>query len=278
MLVAQITDTHISPKGHRAYGLVDTAAFLASAVTFINESALPVDAVIVTGDLTDFGTAEEYAHFAELVAPLGVPVLPLPGNHDDPVVMAAALGHLAPLPGKGDLSYVADIGELRLVMLDSTVPGQPHGLLSPERLTWLDGVLATEPARPALLALHHPPFASGIRHMDVQNCFGAEALRALLERHPNVLATVCGHVHRSVHTIFAGRPATIAPSPAHAVSLTFDPAAPPSFHLEPPALHLHWWHEDESAPFGRLVTHLVPIGRFSGPHPFLDECGRIISD
>ncbi|WP_088345110.1 MULTISPECIES: phosphodiesterase [Rhodomicrobium] len=276
MYIAQLTDTHIRPKGHVAYGLVDTAAFLARAVDFIARSALPIDAVIVTGDLTDFGTAEEYAHFLELIAPLAVPVLPLPGNHDERAAMALALAHMAPFGQTqgDDLSYAADLGPLRLIMLDATVPGAPHGAVLPVHLAWLEGVLASAPDRPALLALHHPPFLTGIRHMDVQNCQGASELEALLMRWPNVLAVVCGHVHRSVHTSLAGRGASIAPSPAHAVTLDLAPHAPPSFHLEPPGFHLHCWQATEGGPHGRLVTHLVPIGAFPGPHPFFDASGR----
>lgn len=275
MLIAQLTDLHIRPKGRLAYGLVDTASYLAEAVAVLAGGRFPLDAIIVTGDLTDFGTPEEYAHFLDLIAPLAVPVLPLPGNHDNRAAMAAALAHLAPFPQgeDGHLSYRADIGGMRLLMLDATVPGHPHGQILPSHIAWLESTLADAPGRPALLALHHPPFLTGIGHMDVQNCHGASELEACLARWPNVLAVVCGHVHRAIHTTFAGRAASIAPSPAHAVSLDFADDAPPRFHLEPPGFHLHRWQPAEGGPHGRLVTHFVPIGAFSGPHPFFDASG-----
>ena len=109
--------------------------------------------------------------------------------------------------------------------------------------------------------------------MDAQNCFGADGLENVLRRHPQVLATVCGHVHRTVLTTFAGRAAAIGPSPAHAVSLDLRPDGPPTFTMEPPALLLHVW--DPSAP-GRLATHWLPIGHFGEPHPFFDGEGRLI--
>jgi hypothetical protein len=90
------------------------------------------------------------------------------------------------------------------------------------------------------------------------------------------MAVVAGHVHRTIVTSFAGRPASIAPSAAHAVSLALAPEAPPTFHLEPPGLHLHVWQPEPSLAFGRLVTHSVPIWSFSGPHPFFDEAGQLI--
>jgi len=270
MIIAQITDTHIRDGGVRAYGRVDTVAHLADAVAAIAGLAPPADAVIVTGDLVDAPTADAYDRFRALVAPLAMPVLPLPGNHDGTAAFAHAFadrGVPDPARRDGDLAYAAEIGALRLVMLDSTVPGAPHGLMTDDRLRRLDALLAGAPARPTIVALHHPPFATGIRHMDAMNCRNGGALEAVLARHPQVLATVAGHVHRSIATTFAGRAASIAPSPAHAVSLALAPDAPATFHMEPPGLHLHVWDPD-GGPFGRLVTHLVPIGLYPGPHAF----------
>jgi 3',5'-cyclic AMP phosphodiesterase CpdA len=276
MLVAQLTDPHIRTKGARAYGVVDTAAHLTRAVDFITTRLPALDAVIVTGDLVDFGTPEEYRHFLELTARLTVPVLPIPGNHDERGSFARAFGGRVALPAGGHLSYVHDVGALRLVMVDSTVPGKPHGEMCGERLRWLDAMLSAAPQRPTVVALHHPPFETGIRHMDVQNCHNGEAFAAVLSGHPQVLATVVGHVHRTVMTSFAGRPASIAPSLAHAVSLALDPTARATFHLEPPGLHLHRWQPASGCTYGRLVTHVVPIGAFPGPHPFFDTAGQLI--
>lgn len=277
MLIAQLTDPHIRAKGQRAYGVVDTAAYLTAAVDFIETRLPALDALMVTGDLVDFGTAEEYDHFLELTGNLKIPLLPIPGNHDERENFTRAFrGHI-PLPAGGHLSYVHDVGSMRLVMIDSTVPGKPHGLMCAERLQWLDAALSEGPQRPTIVALHHPPFETGIRHMDAQNCHNAEAFAAVLSRHPQVLATVAGHVHRTVITSFAGRPASIAPSPAHAVSMALEPDAVATFHLEPPGLHLHRWQSAAGCPFGRLVTHAVPIGAFPGPHPFFDAAGTLIN-
>ncbi len=277
MLIGQLSDPHIQKRGQRAYGVVDTGAHLADAVAFIVAKLPALDALMITGDLVDFGEAEEYAYFLELVAPLSMPLLPIPGNHDRRETFAAAVRKWVDLPTTGHLSYVQDRGQLRLVMLDSTVPGKPHGMMCPERLTWLDRVLSEAPQRPAIVALHHPPFATGIRHMDVQCCHNADALAEVIGRHPHVLAIVSGHIHRTIMTTFAGRPASVAPSPAHAVSLALDPQAPPTFHMEPPGLHLHAWQPDAALPFGRLVTHAVPIGSFAGPYPFFNADGGLMT-
>lgn len=273
IVIAQISDTHIRAPGRLAYRKVDTAQYLKAAVALLAAPPVPIDAIIHTGDVTDFGTDEEYRHFCDLVAPLAVPLFPIPGNHDDRAAFRRAFARRIDLPADGPLSYAVDIGGLRMIMLDSSVPNHAHGELAPRTLAWLDNELAVAPARPVLIALHHPPFMTGIRHMDVQNCVNAAALEEVLRRHPQVLGAVCGHVHRTVLTTFAQRSAAIGPSPAHVVSLDLAPDGPPNFSLEPPAILLHVW--DPASP-SRLTTHWVPIGQFAGPHPFFDSSGRLI--
>lgn len=270
MLIAQLTDTHIRKPGSLAYDVVDTARYLEAAVAHLLTLAPRPDAVIVTGDITDFDGAEEYARFIELLRPLPMPVFPVPGNHDSSAGVRAAFPDVARRMGDGKAHYVVDDFPLRLVMLDSTVPGRPHGEIGAEGLAFLDRALSQAPDRPALVALHHPPFLTGIRHMDAQNLSDAPALEEVIRRHPQVTAVVCGHVHRAVSATFAGVAATIAPAPAHSVSLSLDPAAPPTFHMEPPSLALHVLEE------GRLVTHRSFIGSFPGPYPFFDASGRMI--
>lgn len=272
MLLAQLTDTHIRRPGTLAYGVVDTAHFLEAAVAHILALSPRPDAVIVTGDLTDFDDAAEYARFHALTAALPMPLFPIPGNHDSSAGLLAAFPQIAARCAGARANYVVDDFPLRLVMLDSTVPGRPHGALGEAGLAFLDRVLAEGRERPTLVAAHHPPFHTGIRHMDVQNLQDAAALEQVLRRHPQVLGFTCGHVHRAVTTSFAGIAATIAPAPAHAVSLALDPAAPPSFHMEPPSLSLHLFAD------GRLVTHRSFIGAFSGPHPFFGADGKAIRE
>jgi 3',5'-cyclic AMP phosphodiesterase CpdA len=272
IVIAQITDTHIRAPGRLTYRKIDTSSYLRAAVAFLASPPVPVDAVVHTGDLTDFATDDEYRHFRDIVAPLRVPFYALPGNHDERNAFRRAFGEFD-LPAEGPLNYVVSVGDLQVVMLDSVVPGSPYGELGPATLTWLDRTLGAAEDRPALVALHHPPFMTGIRHMDVQNCRDACELEEVLRRHPGVKGLLCGHVHRTVMTLFADRPAMIGPSPAHAVSLDLSPDAPPSFTIEPPALLLHVWSGGSAA---QLTSHWTPIGRFDGPHPFFDAAGRLI--
>jgi 3',5'-cyclic-AMP phosphodiesterase len=154
------------------------------------------------------------------------------------------------------------------------VPGAAHGELDNASLEWLDTVLAASTTRPALLFLHHPPFITGIVHMDVQNLRNADDLAGILNRHPRVRLVAAGHVHRAVLTTFAGIAATICPAPNHAVALDLDGHLPSSFSIEPPAFHLHAWFPNDG--FGSVVTHWVPIGDFDGPHPFFGGEGKLL--
>jgi hypothetical protein len=174
----------------------------------------------------------------------------------------------------GALNQKVELDGLDLVLLDSSVPGRPHGQLEASTLQWLDATLASSTGRPALLFLHHPPFMTGIWHMDRQNLVNASQLAPIIRRHPRVQLIAAGHVHRATLTMFAGVPATICPAPNHAVDLDLEHLREPSFKVEPPAFHLHSWFPGEG--FGSVVTHQVPIGAFDGPHPFFGPDGRLL--
>ncbi len=273
-LIAQISDLHIKPAGELAYGRVDTAAALTRCVEALNRLAPRPDLVVISGDLVDAPSPQAYAHLTRLLAPLAIDHAAVPGNHDGRAQMRAALVDDGAAPPHGALNALRAVGDVDVVLIDSTVPGAPHGMLDAATLTWLDTTLADAPARPALLFLHHPPFATGIAHMDVQNLRNADALGALLRRHPRARLVAAGHVHRAALTTFAGAAATICPAPNHAVALDLDGRWPPSFMVEPPAFHLHAWFPGDG--FGRVVTHTVPIGDFDGPHPFFDADGALL--
>jgi 3',5'-cyclic-AMP phosphodiesterase len=272
--IAQISDLHIKPPGTLAYGKVDTAKALERCVAALNAFAPAPDFVVISGDLADAPSVEEYDHLKRLLAPLKFPFAGIPGNHDSREMMRAAFPDAAYAHASGPLNQKIEVGELDLLLLDSSVPGKPHGELDPPTLQWLDATLASSSGRPALVFLHHPPFLTGIWHMDRQNLHNAAELAAIIQRHPRVQLVATGHVHRATLTMFAGRPCTICPVANHAVDLDLDHLRKPSFKVEPPAFHLHAWFAGEG--FGSLVTHHVPIGSFDGPHPFFGPDGKLL--
>ena len=263
MLIAQISDTHIKPEGQIAYGRVDTAVFLAKAVAHLNALQPRPDMILVTGDLVDAGAPVEYTRLRTLLAPLEMPFYLIPGNHDARDPLRAAFADHRYLPASGFLQYTIEAQAVRLIALDTLVPGQGHGELCTERLDWLEARLA-EQDRPTILFMHHPPFECGLAYMDRERLRdGADRLAAIVGRHPNVERVLCGHVHRSIQVRWAGTIAASAPSTAHQLTLDLDPAAPLTYRMEPPGALLHAWR-----PGTGLVSHLSPIGDYDGPHRF----------
>ncbi|PTB17221.1 phosphodiesterase [Trinickia symbiotica] len=274
MLLAQISDLHIKRPGALAYRRVDTAAALARCIARLNALEPRPDAVVVTGDLVDYGTAEEYQHLRGLLAPLAIPYYLLVGNHDDRGALRDAFCEQPWLHSGGEfVQYTVDIGPLRLVALDSQVPRTSAGALCDMRLAWLSAELEKARGMPVVIALHHPPFVSGIGHMDRQRLDAAssERLAAIVRQHPNVERVICGHVHRPMFTRFGGTVASAVPAPAHQVALDLREDGPSAFRLEPPAFALHRYDEATG-----LVTHHAYVDEGEGPYPFYEPDGQLI--
>jgi 3',5'-cyclic AMP phosphodiesterase CpdA len=274
MRIAQISDLHIKPPGSLAYGRVDTAKALERCVAALNEFKPSPDFVVISGDLADTPLAAEYDYLKRLLTPLKLPFAGIPGNHDSRELMRAAFPLAGYASASGPLNQMIALDGLDLLLLDSSVAGAPHGELEASTLQWLDTTLAAGVDRPALVFLHHPPFETGIWHMDRQNLVNAGDLASIVRRYARTRLIAAGHVHRATLAMFAGVPATICPAPNHAVDLDLEHLREPSFKVEPPAFHLHSWFPGEG--FGCVVTHQVPIGTFDGPHPFFGTDGKLL--
>lgn len=261
MLIAQITDTHIVAPRELFLDKVDTASALERAVSTLNRLDPSPELVVLTGDLVESGRPEEYDHLRSLLAPLRMPVYAIPGNHDAREPMRAALAGDGYLPREGFLHYVIDDYPLRIVALDTLIPGEGGGVVCAERLRWLDDTLAEAPDRPSLILMHHPPFVTGIARMDRAGLKDTPAFAEVVRRHPQVERILCGHLHRAIESRFAGTIAGTAPSTAHQVALDLRPEARLSFTLEPPGYQLHYWREGAG-----LVTHTAAIGDWPGPY------------
>lgn len=270
-LLLQLSDPHIREPGKLAYGRLETAPYLKRAIERILTLPQAPDAVVITGDLTDFGRASEYAHLRELLNPLSMPVYLMPGNHDDGDQLRRSFADHTYLGSSGFVQYSVAVGGLQLIALDTVIPGQSAGSLCAERLTWLAKQLQTHHHQPVVVAMHHPPFQTLIGHMDAIGLQQGEAeLEALIAQYPNVERVICGHLHRAIQVRFGGTIAATVPSPAHQVCLDLAPDAASMWTLEPPGFGLH------ALPAGgRLVSHTVPSGHYDGPYPF-HEGGQLI--
>ena len=252
MIVAQISDPHVSLPGVLLYGGYDPAAALTAVIDRVNRLRPVPDFVVFTGDLTEDGLPDEYAHFLELVAGLNVPSAAIPGNHDRRDAFHAGLTG-SPVSIGADPSWLhltVDRFPLRLIGLDTlALEGDPGGKLDPGRLGWLERRLGEAPGRPTLIFMHHPPFATGIGFMDIWALANPERLAAIVARHPQILRVCCGHVHRAVEVAWAGTIAGICPAVAWQVPL-LDLDAPPMLARQAPGFQLHFWDEALG-----LVTH-----------------------
>ncbi|MGI9386234.1 MAG: phosphodiesterase, partial [Methyloligellaceae bacterium] len=258
-------------NGRLAYRKVDTVAGLTACVAHLNALRPTPDVTVMSGDLTDFGTLDEYTIARSLLDKLTMPYYVIPGNHDDREALRHTFADHTYLPRSGFLNFVIEEHPVRLIGLDTVVPGEPFGEMCRERLQWLDARLTEHADRPTLIFMHHPPFVTGIRHMDWQNCRNNEALSQIISRHPQVQMILCGHVHRAIEISWAGTVASIGPSPCHAVALDLADRMDPAFAVEPPACRLVYLNDKN-----RLVGHLSYIGAFDGPHPFFNSDGSLI--
>jgi 3',5'-cyclic AMP phosphodiesterase CpdA len=263
MLIAHISDLHVRPDGKLYADLVPSNDMAAAAVRHVNALVPRPDLVIVTGDIVEGGSEEEYAVARRILDQIEVPYFVIPGNHDVREVFRRAFADHRYLPAAGPLHYCVDAHPLRIVALDSTVPGKHHGEIDSSGLAWLEQVLAQESARPTLLLIHHHPFESGIAYLDAYRHLGAEALEAVVRPFASVQRVLCGHVHRVMWARFGQTVAMSCPSTASQIALRLEATAKPASFLEPPGGLLHLWR-----PGAGLVSHLSPIGDYGPPMPF----------
>ncbi len=230
-MIAQLSDPHMRlPPDDEGSG--DALAAAVRAVLALEP--LP-DAVIVTGDLADGASAEEYARVRELLEPLPMPVHLLPGNHDDPAAVPA--------------DYAVRIGALRLVVCDSTIPGRDDGELD---LGWLEACLAEDGETPTIVAMHHAPILTGIDALDAIGLTNRDGLGALLARSPQVWRVIAGHVHRGAFGVVGGCGVVACPSTNLQTKLEIG-AEDFTIVREPPAIAVHVLLD------GELVSHLQPV-------------------
>lgn len=249
MLIAQISDPHVTTEGTAVRSLVDTPARLREAFATCAHLPRVPDVILLTGDLVNDGTEAEYELLAELLDDAPCPVLPIPGNHDHPALLHATFTASAactvplPDPADGPFHYTVDEHPVRLVALDTTVDGHHHGEVTADAAAWLDRTLASAPDRPTLVFQHHVPYATGAWWFDYAGVVGADRLRDVLARHPQVVRVVAGHLHRATSTQWGPLTLSTAPSTAY-LSGTGVGDGPPTIVDQRAPVTLLWWTGD----------------------------------
>lgn len=219
-VIVHLSDTHFVTGSAPLMGTVDSDSRLAAALRGLTASGLRPSAIVVTGDVADTGAADAYARVRALVEPvadeLGAQLIWVMGNHDDRGRFRAGLLDDAPTDAEVDAVY--DLDGLRLIVLDSTVPGHHWGLVTPEQLEWLTTTLAAPAPRGSILAMHHPPLPIPIVLSQLIELREQDGLKAALAG-TDVRAIIAGHLHYSTWSTFAGIPVSAAAATCYTTDL-----------------------------------------------------------
>ena len=205
--VIQITDTHIQSRpGSRLWG-VDVDQSLRAVLEHVRKMHWPVDLILLTGDLVQDEGAAAYKRLLEFMEPLQVPVYCLPGNHDDPTIMAEMLI-------SGQVRYQRHVvhGSWQFIFLDSSLRGTPAGHLGDAELNYLGDALSAFPEQHAMVCLHHHPVIVNTPWLDTMVVDNSDEFFALLGRHAQVRAVIWGHIHQSFARQYNGMHLFATPS------------------------------------------------------------------
>ena len=279
MILVQISDTHVDVSNSLVYGHFDTNTALEKAVRAINAMDPLPDLVLHTGDIASHGDLERYQRFQQIIAPLQVPIVLIPGNHDERGALRQVFSKTAMLPATGEfLHYVVDRFPVRLICCDSVIADKTPGELCPSRLGWLSDRLDEAGNQPTIVALHHPPFHTGMTGTSAKGLLrGGLQFAELLKRHPQVVRVLVGHIHRPITTSFGGTIAFSGPTTCYPFGLDLGPDRVLNIVNEPPAIAIHLWLEDASPTGPGLVSHVLPIGDWDAPIPLLRQGKRVVS-
>lgn len=267
MRIVHFSDPHLRGDGSLSFRVVDTKAWLKTAIAHFATLEYKPDAFVITGDLADSGDEKAYHMLYTCFQPLDTPVYVVPGNHDRRDRMRSILGSWCPEGFEGTLCSAVDSDGkegVRLLLLDTLEPGSHSGHFLESTACWLENELARQPERPTLLFMHHPPFRTGMGMMD-EPFEGVERLAGIMRNYPWV-QICCGHMHRPIVTRWAGCLAMTAPSIAMQIELDLSAEGGDAFRMETPGYLLHHW---EHGVWNSHVCQIPCQPTFSGPHRFI---------
>jgi 3',5'-cyclic AMP phosphodiesterase CpdA len=216
-----ISDTHLIGGDGPLYGDVDAHGLLSELLGQLNNSRVRPDAIVFTGDLADKGEPAAYRKLRDLVEPfaadLDAELVWVMGNHDDRAEMRRLL--LDEAPSMAPLDHARMIDGLRIITLDTSVPGHHYGEIRAAQLDWLAEELATPAPNGSILALHHPPIPS-VLDMAVTVELRDQAPLGRVLRGSDVRAILAGHLHYSTNATFVGIPVSVASATCYTQDLT----------------------------------------------------------
>lgn len=262
--IVHISDPHVVAPPRLVAGRLHTAGIFASAVARIKEHwprYAPVDAVIVTGDLTDDGEEDSFEQFRSELIKLPAPVFVIPGNHDVREPLRSCFADFEYMPSSGRINWMHDLGDVRLVGLDTLIEGQGGGVANAETLAFLSQALSTAGEKPVLIAMHHPPFSSGIKFMDAIGLDGVAALSGVLAGARAEVRVICGHVHGTIVGTVGNHVAVSSAALCSAFATDYRQEAAVGFITDPGGYMVHTWE-------GSFRSASISLAEAVGPFPF----------
>ncbi len=223
-VIVHLTDSHLRAGGAPLHGTVDTVAHLHRALERVLDSGLVIDAIVHTGDIADLGELDAYRRAREIIEPvaarLGCPIVWIAGNHDSRGPLRVGLFDQDPT--SEPITTVIEVDGLRIIGLDTSVPGMGHGHLDAEQLAWLSAELSIPAARGTIIALHHPPVPTQVRVLESFQLDNAADLAAAIAG-SDVRALLAGHFHYGITSTLAGRPVSVATATSYTVRVEAPP-------------------------------------------------------
>ncbi|KII31878.1 serine/threonine protein phosphatase [Pseudomonas fluorescens] len=247
-LLVQISDSHLFAEADGTLLGMNTRDSLQKVIELVRAQQPQIDLILATGDISQDGTLESYQQFREQTGQLDAPARWIPGNHDEPRIMAEAAVQSALL------EPVVDIGNWRVTLLDSAVPGSVPGFLQDEQLQLLAQALSEAPERHHLVCFHHHPVSIGCEWMEPIGLRNPEAFFEVLDRFPQARAVLWGHVHQEIDQMRNGVRLIASPS----TCIQFEPGSE-DFKVGEQAPGYRWLR---LLPDGRLETGVERVTGF----------------
>ncbi len=264
MLIAHISDCHITEPDKKSYGIVPTAENLARCVQHINQLTPSPDFVIVTGDISFDGKLAETKHASNLLEEFNFPYYIIPGNHDDRSSLLSAFeSERCPINKTDTIDYVFEEKNLRCIAMDSTIPNAVGGELLDSQINWLEQQLSKEPLKDTIICMHHPPAKFGVLETDEDGFIGAEKLGSLVSQYNNIKAILCGHIHLTAHLPWNNTVISTAPSMGLQLVLDLTLTRHSEFTIEAPGYLLHYLNSENN-----FISHSVTVKDVDGPYRF----------
>lgn len=264
VVIAQLTDTHVSVGDHGP-GVrywAENGRRLRSAVRALNEETERPAVVVGTGDLVECGQEAAYAELMTLLEALQVPFWPVPGNHDSPARLRATFPDMPWADGHASWSQTIPGTDVTIIGLDSTDRGRAGGFVDHDRLEWLSDRI-TEASGPTIVAMHHPPFMTGIDWMDAHGFENLHLLEKVFHALPPT-RIIAGHYHRSITCQVGPVAASVGLATAPHVHLDLSNAAVPAIINDPIGYQLHCVLDGEPH---QVITHIRYVDRATVPRP-----------